>query len=324
MMRTEDVRDWVRTQLWDQVPVRIAVINQEFQIVEANQSFRSAYGGDWREKPCFAVYKGRTRRCEGCAASRTFADGKMRVREEQGVQLEGKPTFYLVHMVPLVRPEGTIPYVIEMSTDITATKLLERQKLEAERLAVVGQTVAGLAHGVKNVLMGLEGGLYVFKSGMKKGDNERMLAGWQMLEEDIGRISSFVKEFLEFARGKVPKAHLVDPNRIAGNVIELFKQKAAMSGITLVADLQENVPQASMDEQGIHTCLTNLVSNALDACEISDKPGRHVTVSSVTVTACLSLRSVTTEPEWIMRSKRMCLPAFSAPKDPTGEPVWDC
>ena len=280
MMRTEDVRDWVRTQLWDQVPVRIAVINQEFQIVEANQSFRSAYGGDWREKPCFAVYKGRTRRCEGCAASRTFADGKMRVREEQGVQLEGKPTFYLVHMVPLVRPEGTIPYVIEMSTDITATKLLERQKLEAERLAVVGQTVAGLAHGVKNVLMGLEGGLYVFKSGMKKGDNERMLAGWQMLEEDIGRISSFVKEFLEFARGKVPKAHLVDPNRIAGNVIELFKQKAAMSGITLVADLQENVPQASMDEQGIHTCLTNLVSNALDACEISDKPGRHVTVSS--------------------------------------------
>jgi signal transduction histidine kinase len=278
-MRTEDIRDWVRTQLWDQVPVRIAVIDRGFRIVEANDSFRSAYG-EWREKPCFTVYKGRSEHCERCAAAQTFADGKTRVREEEGVPLEGKPTFYLVHMVPLLRPEGTVPYVIEMSTDITATKLLERQKLEAERLAAVGQTVAGLAHGIKNVLMGLEGGVYIFQSGMQKGDNERMLVGWQMLEENIGRITSFVKEFLEFARGKVPKVQLVDPNRIAMDVIELFRDKAAMAGITLVADLQQDIPYALMDEQGIHTCLANLVSNALDACEISDKPGRHVTLTS--------------------------------------------
>lgn len=277
-MRTEDVRHWVRTQLWDQVPVRIAVIDSEFRIVEANQSFRSAFG-EWREKPCYSVYKGRNERCEGCAASRTFTDGKTRVREEQGVPLEGKPTYYLVHMVPLIRPEGTIPYVIEMSTDITDTKLLERQKLEAERLAAVGQTVAGLAHGIKNVLMGLEGGLYVFQSGLQKGDNERMMEGWQILVEDIGRITTFVKEFLDFSRGRVPKVQMVDPIRIARDVVELYKDKAAMAGIALVADLQESIPCASMDKQGIHTCLTNLVSNALDACEISDKPGRRVTVT---------------------------------------------
>jgi PAS domain S-box-containing protein len=278
MMKTEDVRHWVRTQLWDQVPVRIAVIDSEFRIIEANQSFRSAFG-EWRGMPCFSVYKGRSERCEGCAASRTFTDGKTRVREEEGVPVEGKSTFYLVHMVPLIRPEGTIPYVIEMSTDITETKLLERQKLEAERLAAVGQTVAGLAHGIKNVLMGLEGGLYVFQSGLQKGDNERMMEGWQILVEDIGRITSFVKEFLDFSRGKTPKVQWVDPNRIATDVIELFKDKAAMAGIALIADLQQNIPYASMDEESIHTCLTNLVSNALDACEISDKPVRRVTVT---------------------------------------------
>ena len=265
--------------MWDQVPVRIAVIDSDFRIVEANQSFRSAYG-EWREKPCFSVYKGRSERCEGCAASRTFTDGKTRVREEQGVTRDGKPTYYLVHMVPLVRSEGTIPYVVEMSTDITDTKLLEQQKLEAERLAAVGETVAGLAHGIKNVLMGLEGGLYVFQSGLRKGDNKRMMEGWQILEEDIGRITSFVKEFLEFSRGKTPVVQLVDPNRIARDVIELFKDKAAMAGITLVDCLQEPIPSALMDQQGIHTCLTNLVSNALDACELSDKPGRSVTVTT--------------------------------------------
>ena len=40
---------------------------------------------------------------------------------------------------------------------MTFTKQLEQ--LEAERLAAVGQTVAGLAHGVKNLLMGIEGGM---------------------------------------------------------------------------------------------------------------------------------------------------------------------
>ena len=158
------------------------------------------------------------------------------------------------------------------------TARLEGQRDEAERLAAVGQTVAGLAHGIKNVLMGLEGGMYVFESGMQKGDDERMLSGWQMLQENITRISSFVKEFLEFARGRTPEVQLVDPNRVAQKVIDLFKDKAALAGIELVADFQEGVAYALIDEQGIHTCLANLVSNALDACSISDKPNRHVTV----------------------------------------------
>ncbi len=273
------VHDWVRTQLWDQVPVRIAVIDREYKIVEANRSFQEAFG-EWRSRPCFTVYKGRDERCEKCGAARTFADGMTRVREEQGVNVGGKPSYYLVHLLPLVRPDKTIRYIIEMSTDITAAKTLEREKFEAERLAAVGQTVAGLAHGLKNVLMGLEGGVYIFESGMQKGDNERMVTGWQMVEQNIARITSFVKEFLEFARGKVPKVQLVDPNRIAADVVDLFREKAIAAGIQLTGDLQPGIPYALMDEQGIHACLANLVSNALDACEISDKRGRHVVLSS--------------------------------------------
>ncbi len=157
-------------------------------------------------------------------------------------------------------------------------KELEREKITAERLAAVGQTVAGLAHGIKNVLMGIDGGMYAFRSGMKSGDNERMLKGWQMLEENIDRITTFVTEFLEFARGRKPEVKLVDPNRIARKVVELFRDKAAMSGITLDAELREQIPFALMDADGIQACLENLVSNALDACEICDRTERRVVV----------------------------------------------
>jgi PAS domain S-box-containing protein len=278
-MISEDIRDWVRAELWNQVPVAISIIDRDFEIVEANREFQETYG-EWRDRPCYEVYKDRIERCGQCAAAKTFADGQVRVREEKGISRKGKPIHYIVHMVPLVRTGGEIPYIIEMSTDITATKVLERAKLEAERLAAVGQTVAGLAHGIKNVLMGLEGGIYVFRTGMEKSDTDRMLRGWGMLEENIARITSFVKEFLDFAKGRTARVAMVDPNDVAREVIELFHDKATMAGIELRAELEEGIAPAAMDREGLHTCLVNLVSNALDACEISDRPTRHVVLTA--------------------------------------------
>ncbi len=274
------LRNWIHQELWDQVPVCIAVVDPEFQVVEANRAFTEKFG-EWQSRACFRVYKGRDARCLSCAAAESFADGKVRIREEAGVGRNGDRTDYLVHMVPLITPDGQIPYIIEMSTDISLTKQLEREKREAERLAAVGETVASLAHGVKNLLMGLEGGVYVFRSGMEKGDQKRLVNGWRMLENNIQRISAFVREFLEFARGRTPQVEMVSPNRIVENVVELFCDKARLDGIGLKANLQADLPAFPMDADGIHTCLVNLVSNALDACALSDRSGRSVEVSTL-------------------------------------------
>jgi signal transduction histidine kinase len=99
-----------------------------------------------------------------------------------------------------------------------------------------------------------------------------------MLEDNIARISAFVKDFLGFARGRQPVVAWVDPSAIARQVVDLFRDTAAQAGLEIVAELQENLAPAPLDAEGIHTCLSNLVSNALDACEMSDKPLCHVVV----------------------------------------------
>jgi len=258
------IRSWVRNELWDQVPVRICVIDRDYKIVEANRAFIKAYG-EFAGQHCYCVYKGRDEHCLTCDAAESFADGEVRVREEEGLVIDGVQTSYLVRVVPIVLPDGSIPHIIEMSTDITEIKRLSKEKMEAERLAAVGQTVAGLAHGVKNVLMGLEGGMYVFRSGMEKSDSERIFQGWQMLEDNIERITFFVKEFLEFARGRTPTVQLIDPNRVAEKVYDLFHDTAG-------------IPYALMDEEALHSCLSNLVTNAIDACKISDREGRSISI----------------------------------------------
>jgi len=265
--------------LWYQVPISISVIDRENRVVEANPHFAKNYG-DWQGRYCYEVYKGRSERCENCAASKTFVDGLVREREERGVIRDGKQTHYLVQMVPLIGQNGSIRYIVEMSTDITNTKQLKQEKLDAERLAAVGQTVAGLAHGVKNLLMGIDGGMYVLRSGLERSDAGRILKGWEMLEQDIGRITEFVKEFLEFAKGRTAEVQPVDPNEPAREVVALFRETAKLKGIELKDDLEGDIPIAFMDKEGIHTCLVNLVSNALDACDVSDKPNRNVVLST--------------------------------------------
>jgi len=269
-MPTEDIRNWIRTNLFNVVPVNICVVNRDFRIVLANEMFARTYG-PWENRFCYAVYKGRSEPCTDCGAVMTFADGNVRIRQELGKVRNGHRVHYLVHLVPIVRRGGEIQHVIEMSTDISDLKKLHKEKREAERLAAVGETVAGIAHGIKNVLMGLEGGMYVFNTGLEKGDEDRISQGWQMLQGNITRISRFVREFLDFAKGRPPEVALVDPGQPAKKVVELFREKAAMEGVALTEKIEEGIGQAYLDEDGIHTCLANLVSNAIHACTMSDQ-----------------------------------------------------
>ncbi|HKJ03775.1 MAG TPA: PAS domain-containing protein, partial [Longimicrobiales bacterium] len=277
--RSGEIHSWIRSNLFDEVPMAISVISRDFRVLQANRRFEESFGA-WEDRPCYEVYKDRTEPCLHCAALEAFADGALRSREEQGTTHAGEEIDYLVHMVPVRRPNGDIPYIIEMSTDITPVKRLEREKREAERMAAVGETVAGVAHGVKNILMGLEGGMYAVNTGIRMGDDDRIARGWTVLEDNVRRISAFVKEFLDFAKGRTTSAAAVDPTAPARRVLELFTDRAAQSGIRLEADLQAGMAPAPLDEDGIHTCLANLVSNAIDACMVAEAPREFVVVLS--------------------------------------------
>jgi PAS domain S-box-containing protein len=163
--------------------------------------------------------------------------------------------------------------------DLRGRKQLEHAKLEAERLAAVGQTVAGLAHGVKNLITALEGGMYMLSSGLKNSSIERVQKGMEMLSRNIERISVFVKAFLSFSRGREIQVKLSNPAEIAKEVVDLYSVKARRLGIELKNIITEHINPAPIDYENMHECLTNLIGNAIDACQVSEKGGgSHVTV----------------------------------------------
>ena len=101
-----------------------------------------------------------------------------------------------------------------------------------------------------------------------------------MLVRNIERISMFVKAFLSFSKGRQIQTQICDPSQIATEVVDLYSVKAEELGIMLKNETIGNIAPAPIDYESMHECLTNIVGNAIDACQVSDGPGCFVTVKT--------------------------------------------
>jgi PAS domain S-box-containing protein len=166
--------------------------------------------------------------------------------------------------------------------DLSEIKRLEKELLSAERLAAVGQTVAGMAHCVKNILLGLKGGSYLVNIGIDKDNTEKLKSGWQMVQRNIDRTSELVQDLLSYSKEREPEYAPCSPNQIAADVCELLRQAAANQNVRIVENLSAEVGDAVMDGRSLHRALMNLVANAIDACRDDPNPAKEHWVSMTT------------------------------------------
>ncbi len=150
--------------------------------------------------------------------------------------------------------------------DLRKIKLLQKELIERERLSAVGQTVAGMAHYIKNILNGLEGGIYMVNTGMKKDKQPMLAKGWGIVQNNVAKISDLVMDMLTYSREREPELESCSPNDIAQDVFDLMDEKAKKSRVTLVKDFDPSIDICFLDPAGLHRCLLNLVTNAIDAC----------------------------------------------------------
>lgn len=157
-----------------------------------------------------------------------------------------------------------------------------RELLAAERLATIGQTVAGLSHSIKNMASGLEGSLFLLRQGLDTDHREYLEQGWEMLEANVRKLKNLSLDMLRFARVEELHPSPTDPALPARQVVELFQAQALERGVELRLDASDKLSLADIDAEALHRCLMDLVSNALDACSTAgftrDAPGGQVLV----------------------------------------------
>lgn len=141
-----------------------------------------------------------------------------------------------------------------------------RQLVQAERLAAMGETVAGLSHAIKNISSGLKGGAFVLEKGMDLDNPTYLKEGWQMVRDNVDRIQQLSIDLLNIAKPGIPKFEPTDPNLPLQQVYDLILPQAEQYGILLTYEPDEGLRPITLDRERINRCLLNLVTNAMDAC----------------------------------------------------------
>jgi PAS domain S-box-containing protein len=162
--------------------------------------------------------------------------------------------------------------------DLREIKRLEKELVHSERLAAIGQTVAGMAHGIKNILNGFKGGRYLVDIGIDKENPDKLKQGWEMIKRNIDRTSELVLDLLSYSKEREPEYQNCIPNNIVEDVCQVVKAAADEHEIEIVKDLSPQLGEVLMDPKTIHNCLLNLASNALDACIFDDTINKKHTV----------------------------------------------
>ncbi|CCK80555.1 ATP-binding response regulator [Desulfobacula toluolica] len=166
----------------------------------------------------------------------------------------------------VLHEKGEFVGTVTFFQDLTEIKRLEKELVQSERLAAVGQTVSGLAHYVKNILIGLKGGSYVVDVGIKKNNTEKLKTGWETIKKNIKRVGDLTQDLLTYSKQREPEFEVCDPNAIANDVIELVVAVAELKGVLILKELDTGIGEVIADPKTIHRSLLNLVNNAIDAC----------------------------------------------------------
>jgi PAS domain S-box-containing protein len=230
-------------QFFEEVPCFITVQGPDRVIRNANRKFRETFGLDSVGKTCFEMYKHREEQCLVCPSQKTFETGEPQHHEEVLITADGDKLNALCTTAPLRNGTGQVEEVMEMCIDITEMRELQSQ------LTSIGLLVGSISHGIKGLLTGLDGGIYMVNSGFEKDKPERVKKGWEMVQRNVERIRSMVLDILYYAKDRELRVEDVD-----------------------VADVGGAIPG---EVQAIRAMLLNLLENSLDACRADSKKDQH-------------------------------------------------
>jgi len=254
--------------LFEEVPCYISIQDEDLRIVDANRLHREAFGTAFGSY-CYDVYKHRDKECQPCLVRQTFKDGEVRMHEEVVTNQNDEQINVLVCTAPIHSADGQIERVIEMSTDITQIRQLQ------DKLTSVGLLIGSISHGIKGLLNGLDGGIYLVNSGLKKNDQGRITQGWEIALRNVERIRSMVMDILYYAKDREPDYQNIEIDEFLTDICGMFKDKADKLDIAFDYAIAPDMGQFEADRQAVRSLFVNLIENSLDACRIDTKKSDH-------------------------------------------------
>jgi len=156
---------------------------------------------------------------------------------------------------------GSLIVYVAIVRDLTEQNEIQERLQKAERMAVIGETVAMVGHDLRNPLQGISGAAYLLRQKFGSTADPETLEMLRLIEMGVGRADNIVKELLDYSREI--RLELTETN--AKTITEAALLQVRIPENVTVRDLTYDKPRLLIDAAKIERVFVNLVGNAIDA-----------------------------------------------------------
>jgi signal transduction histidine kinase len=158
---------------------------------------------------------------------------------------------------------------ILVGTNITDINREKHEKLQQDKLALLGQMASGIVHEIKNPLTTIQGFSNLIKANPQSFKNAEYAA---IIENEVKGLNRFINDFLTFARPRAPILKKVPVNQLLNSVKMLYESHLLLNRIPIVYCLGEDNLMVDADENQVKQVILNIINNAVDVLDDVDDP----------------------------------------------------
>lgn len=158
--------------------------------------------------------------------------------------------------------------IVRKAEKIIESRAVEQQKLVeqlnlAERLAALGEMVAGVSHEIKNPLGIIQSTSELLNNMPDATETHKRLSG--VITEEAIRLNRIVTEFLDFARPHALNLKEFDLKEVINKNLEFFRPELEKKGISVETNLDNRRYMIEADQDLLHRVIMNLIINSIQA-----------------------------------------------------------
>jgi nitrogen-specific signal transduction histidine kinase len=173
---------------------------------------------------------------------------------------------------PLFDEQGNIEGAVVSGRDVTEVKRLETQLIQAEKLAAMGQMLAGVAHELNNPLTAILGASELLRE--RQGVDENTKRQLEMTHRQARRAARIVQNLLEFSRPASPQKKTLDLNVVIDRTLQLQDHSLRRNNVEVEFQAVPGLPLIVGDANQLIQIFLNLISNAEQAIREARPSGR--------------------------------------------------
>ncbi len=184
--------------------------------------------------------------------------------ESYFINKEGQSFPVNLTVTKFIDASGNMAGYIFMAKDITEKRKLEYQIFQSEKLAAVGQLVAGIAHEINNPVFVISGRTDMLLE--NKSLHKKVKSDLKIINAQIDQIRKLVDRFLAFTRKTLPNIKELDINKAIKDVLPLLEyHKQPCNEIKVSKVFAKGLPKVKGDSHQLQEVFVNLLINAYQA-----------------------------------------------------------